>query len=715
MAILQALVLLSQMPWRSRWRRRVLSFCLILGFMAAFLCHPPAQGQEKAEILWDSWGVPHIFAPDERSLFRAFGWAQAQSHGALLLKLYGEARGRASEYWGIEGLSNDQYVRLMGIPDRAQEWYQRQSPEMKRNLDAFAEGVTTYLQRHPQGLPDYAGAVLPITGADILALTQKTLWFEFLINPRQVEALKRREPAPTPETGSNAWAIAPSQTRNGKALLLANPHTPWGGAFRWTEAQLAAPGLNLSGAAPVGLPLLALGFNDHLGWSLTVNHPHNVGIYELALEKGGYRWDGAVKPFVTHRERLKIRQADGGFQILEWDRQESEAGIVAAQQSGRAYALQIPGLNRPQVLDQFLEMGKAKNLAQFEDAWRRGQTPLFNALYGDTQGNIFYLYNALMPRREGTWQDWGQPRPLDRSQDLPQDYLTYDELPRLTNPPNGWLQNSNDPPWTSAVPSPFKPEHYLPSLAAPNLGLAPNLLRTQRSLKQLLEGGPWDLERLQKAQFSSRLELADRLLPLLLPAAKLLANPLGLEAAEVLKAWDRQAAPTSRGAVLFFFWASTLERQTLFSKPWNPTDPLNTPAGLRDINQALAVLEGVAAQVKLLYGSLDISWGEVAQMQAGARRQPASGAPGDLGSFRVLQFKTTPQQKLEAWFGDSFIQIVEFSDPPQGQSVLVYGNSSQPGSPHNGDQLELYAQDRLRPVWRTPQEIGAHLEKREVF
>src|SRR5205085_4012584 len=52
------------------------------------------------EILWDTWGVPHIFANDDAAAFYAFGKAQMHSHGDLILRLYGQARGRASEYWG---------------------------------------------------------------------------------------------------------------------------------------------------------------------------------------------------------------------------------------------------------------------------------------------------------------------------------------------------------------------------------------------------------------------------------------------------------------------------------------------------------------------------------------------------------------------------------------------------------------------------------------
>jgi acyl-homoserine-lactone acylase len=136
---------------------------------------------------------------------------------------------------------------------------------------------------------------------------------------------------------------------------------------------------------------------------------------------------------------------------------------------------------------------------------------------------------------------------------------------------------------------------------------------------------------------------------------------------------------------------------------------------MADINKFMAVLEGVAAQVKFLYGDLAVSWGEVVQMQAGNSTAPASGGPSNLGSFRVLTLATIANQRFQVVAGDSYISLVEFGAKPSAQSILVYGNASQPDSPHNGDQLKLYSESKLRPVWRSPSEIKAHLEKEEIL
>jgi len=691
---------------------------VILGFLVALASWLPLSAKEtaKTEILWDTWGVPHITAPDERSLFAAFGWAQTHSHGNLLLKLYGQARGKAAEYWGFDQLASDQYVRMMGIPKRAEQWYQQQSPAMKTNLDSFAGGINRYIQQHPQEIQPELKAVLPITGVDVLAHVQRVIYFEFLTTPQSINAIKNQTLNDQPTPNSNAWAIAPKKSATGSSLLLANPHLPWSGLYRAFEAQLTAPGVNISGMTLVGMPVPAIGFNEDLGWSLTTNNPRNYTIYELTLQPGGYLWEGEVKPFEEQKQILKIRSQNGQEQVLEWVTQKSIQGMIISQQKDRAYALRIAGLERPGVVEQFWQMAKANHLSSFEKALRQLQLPMFNILYSDRGGNIAYWYNAIAPKREsGNWKSWGKIQPGDTRQTLWTEYLSYEDLPKLINPKSGWLQNSNDPPWTSTFPMELNPNNYADDLAGSSLTTAEDIFRTQRSLKMLLATPKMSLDQMIRDKFSSRLEMADRLLPLLIPAAKMLANPLGLEAAEVLKNWDRQANADSRGAVLFMLWVSTISPEKVFSKPWQVDKPLDTPTGLADINMALAVLEGVAAQIKLLYGSLDVSWGEVMKMKQGKYQLPASGAAGELGSFRVVEYLPTTDQRFQAYFGDSFIAAIAFTQPLQAQTLMVYGNASQPHSPHVGDQLPLYAKNQLKPAWRDPSDILNHLEKREVL
>jgi acyl-homoserine-lactone acylase len=666
----------------------------------------------QAEILWDTWGVPHIFAKDTPKLFHAFGWAQTHSHGNLILRLYGQARGRAAEYWSAKYLPSDQYVRTMGIPARAQEWWEAQAPEMRSYLEAFAEGINHYVREHPDRIDAEVQTVLPVTGVDLLAHLQRVIHFHFVVDPLKVESRGRS----SIDSGSNAWAIGPQRSASGNALLLANPHLPWTDLFLWYEAQVSAPGIDAYGATLVGTPVLGIAFNDNLGWTFAVNPRDGADFYQLTLSKGGYIFDGAWHALQTQTQILKVKQADGTLKEETLVVKSSVHGPIVAESDGKALALRVVGLERSQLFGQWWQMAKATNLSQFEAALEQLQLPLFNVLYADKDGQIFYFFNAQIPiKTTNDWDFWQRILPGATSATLWTEYHTYQELPRVVNPESGWLQNTNDPPWTCTFPAVLRADDYPAYFAPSSLGKAENVFRTQRSLKLLVEAGKMTLDEMIAKKFSSRLELADRVLPSLIAAAQQSANAVVLEAAQVLERWDRHANADSRGAVLFSLWAMAMGLPGGFSARWDADSPLDTPAGLADLDRALAVLEKVATEVKTLHGKLDVPWGDVVRMRFGARNVPASGAPGSLGSFRVLNIAARDDGQFQVIHGDSYIAAIEFGVRATAQVLTVYGNATQPGSPHVGDQLELYARGELRPAWRTRDEIEAHLEARDVF
>src|SRR6266540_6238232 len=136
------------------------------GDLAASRRAVPAKG---TEILWDHYGIPHIFAPDHPSLFYAYGYAQMEAHAELLVRLYAQARGRGAEFYGDSYLADDRWVRQNGIPERAKVWASQQSPEFAPLLRAFAAGLNAWGVEHKDTLSAPAKAVLPFTMEDVLA------------------------------------------------------------------------------------------------------------------------------------------------------------------------------------------------------------------------------------------------------------------------------------------------------------------------------------------------------------------------------------------------------------------------------------------------------------------------------------------------------------------------------------------------------------------
>lgn len=687
---------------------RLLPFVLGIIFALVVGSHTTAQTAKSTEILWDTYGVPHIYGRDDASAFQAFGWAQMQSHGNLLLRLYGQARGRAAEYWGEKYLESDRWVLTMGVPERARSWYQEQSPTFRSYLDAFAAGINAYAREHGEKLDDEVEVVLPVKAEDVLAHLHRVMHFTFVVNPGEIAQVTKEES----KAGSNGWAIAPSRSATGKAMLLANPHLPWSDLFLWYEAQVTTPTIDAYGATLVGIPVLAIAFNNNLGWTHTVNTFDGWDAYELKLVDNGYRFDGKVRPFETTTLSLKVKQKDGTLSQQPLVVEHSIHGPVVKHKDGKALALRVVGLDRPGVLEQWWDMARSQNLKQFETVLKRLQLPMFTVMYADREGHIMHLFNGQVPvRQKGDFKYWTGIIPGDTSSTLWTKIHPYQDLPRVIDPNSGWLQNANDPPWTTTFPTAIKADNYPPYMAPRG---AMNF-RAQRSARMLFEDDKISFDEMMEYKHSTRMELADRLLDDLILATRTQGGELAPRAADVLKAWDRQANADSRGAVLFSYWAKQMDLEKAFSTPWSEDSPRTTPNGLADPKNAVATLEAAAAKVEKAYGALNVTWGDVFRIQISNEDLPANGGTGALGIFRVLSFAPVSENRFQAVSGDSFVAAIEFSQPVRAMALTSYGNATQPGSPHVGDQLQMFAHKQLRPVWRQRSDILAHLEERKVF
>lgn len=688
-----------------------------------------AQSQalpEHPEILWDEWGVPHIYAPTDEGLFYAFGWAQAQNHGDLILKLYGQARGRAAEYWGEAFLDTDQQVRTVNIPQEGSDGYAALPDDFRGYMDAFADGINAYVAAHPDAIGEQWKAVLPVTGVDIVAHGIRVLRYSFTAG-RALSAAGRWQRGDM--GGSNGWAVAPSRSASGNAMLVANPHQPWSDFGLWMEAHLIGPEVNVYGAALVGNPILGIAFNPYLGWTHTVNTHDGWDLYRLVNgANGGYLFDGEEKAFDIRQESIKVKQADGSLNAVVLTVESSVHGPVIAEKDGQRLALRVVGDHAFAAAQEWWEMGKATTLEAFEAALRNIRIPMFTIIYADRNGNIMHVFNEQVPvRSEGDWAFWNNTDPTDASQPalIPGDtsrylwtsYHSYEDLPKVINPSTGWLQNANEPPWTTTYPYVLNPADYPAYMAPPPL-IWP---RPIRSMRLLYDNPSITFDQLAQLKEDTHMELADWVLDDLIAAAEQSDDDLIERCAAVLRAWDRQADANSVGAVLFTAWAAGYLRPVgfeAFAVPWDMNDPFNTPRGLKDPAGAVEGLKRVAQQLELLRplgGGFDMAYGDAFRMRVGDYDLPASGADDVLGTFRTLTFVQDADLRFKVVQGDSYIAVVEFDDTVRAKVLLTYGNATQPGSPHVGDQLELFARKELRDAWLTRSEIEAHLAAHEVF
>ena len=674
----------------------------------------PAQG---TEILWDQYGIPHIFAADHESLFHAYGYAQMEAHSELLVRLYAQARGRGAEFYGDADLASDRWVRTNGIPQKGARWAEQQTPAFGPLIRAFAAGLNAWAGEHPDLLSAAAKAVLPLTVEDVYAHGLRIIHYDWLTSENSVYAKARREVVET--HGSNGWAIGPSKSASGNAMLLSNSHLPWAGQDTYFEVQLTAPGVTSYGAVWVGFPVLRQCFTEFVAWTQTTNGPTGADVYRLTLKDGGYLLDGQTRAFDVEEQVIKVRQADGTLRDEPLRIRRSVHGPVFSDRRGVTVALRVVPADRPRMFEQFWRMGLARNLDEWRDAMRMQQLPIFHTVYADRDGHIMYVYNAAPPvRAHGDHAYWNGVIPGDRADLISSDRIVpFDELPQVIDPPGGWVQNCNDSPWTSTHPMALDPAKFAAYIAPP----PSQTQRSMRSIRLLSQPGRITLADLKAMKLSTRSEIADRFVDDLVAAARQSGMAKAMEAADVLAKWDRQGETASDGTLLFlrFMQAAGNAFQSIggYAVPADPRQPLTTPRGFADQARAARLLEAEARRLESEYDTLHVIWGDVVRLRRGSLDLPGNGVPGTLGGIRTIGTGPFVDGRAQIQGGDTFYAVLEFqkNGPPVGEALLGYGNWSRVGSKHVDDQLALASQKKMRPIVRTRAEIEKQLENRKVF
>lgn len=684
-----------------------INFYLLLIFILGLNSCSEAQ-EQKTQIVWDEWGVPHITANTEEELFYAQGWAQMQNHANLILHLYGSSRGKGAEYWGQDRLEEDMMIHTLGFPELAKKWREQQDPRLKGLFTAFVNGVNDYAVQYPDQIKEENKQVLPVTYDDL------NLHAMYVIFTRFIGGGELGRVQQWSDMGSNTYAIGPKRSASGNAMLVQNPHLPWWREFTWMEYQFNVNDNKIYGAMLVGFPGVGIAFNEHLGWSHTDNTIDNADTYELTLADGGYLLDGERKEFEQSSVTLKIKQEDGSMAEQALPIVRSEHGPVVKMGEKKALALRMVGENSANAALQWWKMANSKNFEEFESALKMAQIPFWNVMYADKDGEIFYVFNGLVPKRsEGDWNFWNNNLvPGDKSALIWNETHPYADLPKVKNPANAWLQNANDPPWTSTIPPSLDPEDFPPYMA-------PNYMsfRPQRSARMMIEDESITFDELVDCKLSTRLEFADRILDDLFEAIDASDSEAAKEAKVVLENWDRSTDVDSKGAVLFFSWANKFGpwRNANFEEKWSWEKPESTPDGLADPKRAVELLEAAVEEVKTGFGSLDVPWGDFYKIEHNGKVLPANGIDGSLGVFRVAWPGRRDGNKMFVGGGDSWVSVIEFGEKVKAKVLLSYGNSTEEGSPHNGDQLDLFSKKELRDAWFYKEDLEGHVKKVEVL
>jgi acyl-homoserine-lactone acylase len=707
---------------RARLSALIVAWCLL----APLLITAERRGADVV-IRRDTFGVPHILADTEEGAARALGYATAEDHGEALARLFVRARGEQARLFGARFVEEDFELRLLALRERAAQQLETLPPLTQRLLSGYAAGYNAYLAKHPKQMPAWAA---PIEAADVLAHCYAVLLLDFssvnrgllrgAIAPKTppptaspAEPLLARGVEPVAEMGSNMWALGRGRTRSGHGILLANPHLRWSGSHLFHEVHIRVPGrVDVAGATLIGFPVVGIGFNEHGGWTHTVNSRDADDLYALTLDPADpqrYLYDGLSLPLTRRTLSVDVKSATGtGVETVTREVVAAHYGPIVRRTGDQVFALKSANVTAFDFLTTWNLMAKARSTRELWDALQLGGLPMFNVAYTNRQGELLYLFNGRIPFRPSGY-DWSGTVAGDTSATEWYRMRTAQELPHLLNPPGGYLQNCNDAPWFTTLRKAIARDTYPPELTRDGLGL-----RGQFSLRTLDAATAVTLDRVKSLKWDDRVLVASRVKADLIAAVQRApdtdadADGALRDAAAVLAKWDDRASAGSRGAVLFLRWWDEYSKtaKKAFAVEWTQARLLTTPRGLAEPKTAVTALAAAARAIIDEHGSLDVAWGDVHRIRRGGEDLPASGAPG---SFRTLGFGNATEGRRAANFGDSYVLAVEFTPTPTAFSIMAYSQSDDPSSPHRVDQTRLFARGEYKPLWFAEADVTRHV------
>jgi acyl-homoserine-lactone acylase len=686
-----------------------------------------AQGQ-NVTIARDDWGIAHVHGETDADAVFGMIYAQAEDDFPRIEANYLTALGRTAEAEGESAIWQDLRARLYVSEPELKAYYAKSPAAMQKLMDAWAAGLNYFLATHPNVRPRVLKRFEPWMA---LSFTEGSIGGDIeQIKLPALEAFyggKGTAAAPTPtieRQGSNGIAIAPSLTRDGKALLLINPHTSF---FFRSELQVSSDqGLNAYGAATWGQFFIYQGFNEHAGWMHTSSGIDNIDEFAEVVERRGnarcYRYGQTCNPLGIRPVTIRYRLKDGRLGTRSFKTYFTHHGPVVRAADGRWIAFSM--MNRPvEALQQSYLRTKASDFEAFMRVAQLRANSSNNTIFADDKGEIAYLHPQFVPRRDDRFD---YTRPVDGT-DPRTDWGSLHritELPNVVSPANGWVQNTNA--WPYKVAGSYSPDpRYFPKYMDKD-GENFRGIRAQ----QLLTGSRgWTLDRLQAAAFDSDQPGFPVLIPTLLqayqalpsgnPRRERLRGPIG-----VLGSWDYRWSAGSVGQSLATLWGDALLRR--LSRP--PEEPKNRYMDRlpRDTTaaQKLDALEEVVAALRRDFGRWQVPWSEINRFQRispSIRPQFSDNAPsipvpfGDAkyGSLASIEMRNVPQSSTRRYgtYGNSFVAVVEFGKRVRARAVTAGGESGDPNSPHFNDEAQRYASGALRDVYFYPDQLKGHTER----
>jgi acyl-homoserine-lactone acylase len=678
-------------------------------------------------IVRDNWGIAHIYGKtDADTVFGAI-YAQAEDDFGRIEHNYLNGLGMLAQAAGESAIYSDLRQRLFIDPRRLQAQFRSSPPWLKSLMTAWSDGLNYFLSKHPAVTPKVIRHYEPwmalsftegSIGGDIETIDLVNLQKFYGSGPAPGPTVI----APPPPGGSNGFAIAPSRSASGHALLWINPHTSY--YFRSELQMVSDEGLNVYGAVTWGQFFVYQGFNAHNGWMHTSYGGDAIDEYaEIIVKKPDglyYRYGGGLKKLQVSKITIPYKQG-AGLAHRDFMVYRSHHGPIIRTENDRWIAIKL--LQDPvPALEQSYLRTKTTDYASFRRTQELRTDTSNNTVYADADGTIAYFHGNFIPKRDPSFD---YTHPVDGSNPATewQGPLALEDTITLRNPGSGWIQNTNNWPFSAAGDSSPKREDF--PVYTWWKGENPRGIHAVEVLQNIHDV---TLDSLIAAGYDSHLTAFDALLPPLFqdydslaaddPRRGTLKEPI-----DILRGWNRRTGADSVPTALAIFWG-----QELLDRKGPEARDADEPVydylvGHLTTPERLDGLTGAMAKLQRDFGSWRTPWGAINRYQRLTDDivQPvdddkpslpvgfASSNWGALASFDSPYPRRT--KKIYGSVGNSFVAAVEFGPAIRAKAIMSGGESGDPVSPHFADQALMFSQGHFRDVLFYPEDVRAHAER----
>jgi acyl-homoserine-lactone acylase len=717
---------------------KLLLIALLCIFAAAVHAADTAPGQNQrwqqraghVRIIRDNWGIAHIYGKSDADAVFGMTYAQAEDDFNRIERNYLNGLGWLAQAEGEAAVYDDLRERLFVDADRLRRQYRGAPPWLKTLMIAWSDSLNYYLWKHSGVTPKVIRHFEPwmalsftegSIGGDVESVDLAKL--EKFYGP-PAPAARNSQPSVPEENpgGSNGFAIAPSRSASGHAMLWINPHTSY--YFRSELQAVSEQGLNVYGAVTWGQFFVYQGFNSHNGWMHTSYGGDAIDEYAEDLVK---KTDGLYYKYGTRLRKLRVsritipfKQADGmgrrTFTVYH-----SHHGPIVRAENGRWIAVKLLEDPVPALSQSYLRT-KTRDYASFRKTQDMRTDTSNNTVYADADGTIAYFHGNFIPRRDTSF-DFGHP--VDGSNPATEWLGAHaiEDTITLLNPSNGWLFNSNNWPFSAAGDQSPKREKY--PVYMWTKGETPRGLHAVEVLHDIRNV---TLDGLIGAGYDGHLTAFDVLLPPLftaydaLPAADPQRTALA-EAITALRGWDRRTSADSVPTTVAIFWGQELiERKGAEARDADEPVYDYLVDKLTDAERVNA-LSAALQKLQRDFGRWQTPWGEINRFQRltddivqpfddAKPSLPVGFAPAQWGA--LASFDSTKPRRTKRIYGsvgNSFVAAVDFGPTLHAKAIMSGGQSGDQASEHFSDQALMFSQGRFRDVLFYPEDVRAHAER----